>query len=168
LILQLTGAYVDVLNAVNKQIGLPKYPKLPGLTRYRRGIRDTSPFKQIIQNFEQIGTSISEVGELVTRTVSSIGEDSRKTVLRQFRQFTDLWSNQLNEISRMIDPSVMMYDVDGNQLQGRDDRNFVEDISQQVQQLAKDIQRYVDNFLNNILNRVTGIREQILPAENPK
>lgn len=150
---------------MNKQIGLPKYPKLPGLTRYRRGIRETAPFKQIIENVEQLGTSISEVGQLVTRTVSSISDDSRKTVMKQFQQFTDLWSSQLNEISRMFDPSVMAK-YSANELQGRDDNaNFVDEVQRQVQQLVKDIQRYVDNFVNSIRNRVTGLSNQVFPGE---
>lgn len=45
----MTSAYINVLNAVNKSLGLPKYPAIPGLSRQARQSQQggTVPLRQI-------------------------------------------------------------------------------------------------------------------------
>lgn len=152
----MTSAYINVLNAVNKNLGLPKYPKF-GLQRQRRGILDMTPIKQIRENLRQLGDSLSQVGQLVTRVVSTAGEDSRKTVLKQFQKFTDLWSNQLNEISRMLEPQML------SALEARDDvpsaptqETVLQQVNRRLSQISKDVTNYIDNILTGIRDRIFG------------
>lgn len=59
--------------------------------------------KNLQENLSQLQTAAVEVGSLVRRVVTNMSQDSRNTVLNQFRRFTDMWSKQLNEISGMLE-----------------------------------------------------------------
>src|SRR6218665_2559967 len=50
---QMTLAYLDVLNAVNLKLGLPKYPKIPGLTREQ--------LEQTFDDTEESGLNLVEL-----------------------------------------------------------------------------------------------------------
>lgn len=149
--LQLTKAYVDVLNSVNHSLGLPRYPKLPGLLRYRRGILDQPVIKQIWENLGQVGSSIQDVGQTVGKIVSSATDDTRRTILKQFHDFTNLWSNQLGELSRMMNPDQNMFRAENETL--------LERINNQLAQLRnrlQSMQNYIREVLENTRKRVVG------------
>lgn len=147
-----------MLNAVNKSLGLPKYPTIPGLGREARQSQDSNylPVRQITDNLKQLRDTAVEVGNLVRRVVSNMSEDSRKTVLNQFHRFTDMWSKQLNEISQTLQQAA------NDQKQSRQDgpmspsrATIFDQINRYIQQVSNSMTNFANNIVNGIRNRIT-------------
>ena len=165
----MTGAYINVLNAVNKSLGLPKYPTLPGLNRVARqdnaqatdssSSRPVLPLRQIQENLSQLQNTAIEVGQLVRRVVSNMSGDSRKTVLNQFRRFTDMWSKQLGEISGMLQNAAG--DAQSRQNGPISNTTLFDQINRYIQQVSNSM----TNFANGIYN---GIRNRVYPTTSPQ
>lgn len=157
----MTTAYVGVLNAVNQSLGLPKYPKLPGLSGRQAKQQSQTPagIKQIQENLRQLQNSAVEVGQMVRRVVVNMSDDSRKTVLDQFRKFTDLWSNQLRDISGMIDNAAK---PNGRQ---QDQQTLLGQINDYIRQVQKSISEFTTNIMGNIRNRLGPVAQ---PAPAPR
>lgn len=147
LLQQVTTAYINVLNAVNKSIGLPKYPTLPGL-QARQGISDSLPIKQIRDNLNQLQEAASEVGDMMRRVVNHATYETRHTIVSQFRRFTDMWSKHLNEISNMIDNAVHNRQSVGGQA------NIFGYISTSIQRVTHDIQKFIADMAERVSNQV--------------
>lgn len=164
---QVTSAYMNMLNAVNKSLGLPKYPTIPGLSREAR--QSTSgesglnmPVRQITDNLKQLRDTALEVGNLVRRVVSNMSEDGRKTVLNQFHRFTDMWSKQLNEISQTLQQAAS-----DQQKESRQDGPLSPSratIFDQINRYIQQVSNSMTNFANNIVN---GIRNRVSPTTSP-
>lgn len=147
----MTTSYVNVLNSINKSLGLPKYPKLGG--RQSQSL----PIRQIQENLSQIQEAASDVGQLIRRVVSGVSEDSRRTIVGQFRRFTDLWSKHLNEISRMFDNSIH------GRKQVKDDANIFTQINRYLTQVTRDIQDFVNRLSDQIRNQLPSF----VPGSRP-
>lgn len=139
------------MNSVNRSLGLPKYPKLPGLSRYRRGILDQPVIKQIWENLGQVGSSIQDVGQTVGKIVTSATDDTRRTILKQFHDFTNLWSNQLGELSRMMNPDQHMFRADNDTLLDRINNQLA-----QIRIRIQNMQDYIRNVWDSARKRVVG------------
>lgn len=158
----MTTAYVGVLNAVNTSLGLPKYPKLPGFTgrQAQRPQQAPAGIKQIQENLRQLQNSAVEVGQLVRRVVTNMSQDSRKTVLDQFRKFTDLWSSQLQDISGMLDNAARPAHS-----RQQDQQTLIDQINNYIRQVQKSISDFTTNLMGNIRNRLTpGAQTTSAPA----
>ncbi|KAI2807309.1 hypothetical protein RDWZM_006068 [Blomia tropicalis] len=146
---QMTKDYVNFLNTINKSIGLPKYPTLPGLGA-RQSDERSGPLRQIQENLSQLQSSAVEVGQLVRRVVVNVGSDSRNTIMNQFRRFTDLWSKQLNEISNMIQ------DATNPNLRQEQTNTIFDQINKYLQQVNDSIRDFANSIYHGIRNRLPG------------
>lgn len=164
---QVTSAYMNMLNAVNKSLGLPKYPAIPGLSREARQSTTgesglNMPVRQITDNLKQLRDTALEVGNLVRRVVSNMSDDGRKTVLNQFHRFTDMWSKQLNEISQTLQQAA-----NNQQKESRQDGPLspsTATIFDQINRYIQQVSNSMTNFANNIVN---GIRNRVSPTTSP-
>jgi len=162
----MTSANINVLNAVNKSLGLPKYPSIPGLSRAARqddseAVRPPTPIRQIQDNLRQLQDSAIEVGQMVRRVVSNMSQDSRTTVLNQFRKFTDMWSKQLNELSGMLQDALIP-----NPRQ-EDQANILQRFGQRLQQIVNQWRESITDFYNNIRNRILPTPASAIQAAVP-
>ena len=156
---QMTLAYLDVLNAVNLKLGLPKYPKIPGLTREQleQTFDDTEEsglnLVELRDNLNVLQKNAIDIGRSVQNAMRVMNAESRSTVFQQFKTFAGVWSKQLHEIENVIDNDQIN---SGDQAESRQDTGRP-NIVQQIQKFFNDMTKNIQQFTKTFTDRVRQI-----------
>ena len=157
---QMTLAYLDVLNVVNLKLGLPKYPKIPGLTREQMEQPEEGPFDLVVlrDDLNLLQRNAIDIGRSVQNAMRMMNPESKTMVYEQFKTFAQIWSKQLSEIENVIAKEEIAGSMQSRQ------ENARPNVVQQIQKFFNDMTKSIQQFTKNFTDRV---RQTIRPTTTP-
>lgn len=170
----MTTAYVGVLNAINTNLGLPKYPVLPGFSgRSSEEVPSedaaTEPRQSFVGEvaneetrtiqtiFNQLRESVRNVGKLVTKVASTASDETRVTVLDQFANWNKVISKHFDEMNAIMEKQrenvrrQQQQRPQGVNLFGKDEsKGLIQRFNNYVETVRRSIREFTESLLNNI------------------